>query len=371
MQSIFYENNFYTFDDFIIRHKYQSNYAGQIATLIDDWQTDKKFFYLTSSGSTGKIKKIKFSQHQIKTSAKQTIDFFQLHKSDTLLCCLPVNKVAGFMMVIRALEAQCNLLISNTSSNPVAEIKQPSDITFAAFVPHQFLTILAQTPNQLILLKNAKGIILGGTSVENHLIEKLQTIEIPVYATYGMTETLSHVALRKLNGNNPSSVFTALAGTNIKLSSDNCLMIKNEVTNNKWLKTNDLAQIHTKNTFILTGRADNSINTGGLKISPEIIESSIHKIIIAYFGNIQFFIGGIKNPVFGEVPALFIENITSKNTDFVKFFNQLLLVLNKKEIPWCVYQCKVFATTETMKIKRKESIALALKEGELLYERKR
>jgi|GEM_PF-261707 len=371
MQLLVYKNIEYFIDDFVNQYVSENDFAGQVAKIISQWQKKESYYSLTTSGSTGAVKELKFSYNQLKISAKQTIDFFGLTNDDELLCCLPVNKVAGFMMIIRALEANADLIITEPSLYPLDSLKKNLSVSFAAFIPSQFEIILNQYSHYQSFFRYTKAVILGGMAVGFELSEKIKTIDTAVYETYGMTETLSHFALKKLNGENQAPFFTLLNENEIMMDENECLMVKSRITQNKWLKTNDVVEILSNNTFTIRGRADNIINTGGIKIFPESIEQRIMLYVSKFFHTERFIIAGFKNQQFGEIPVLILECVSIHKTNFELFFNSIAEVLEKYEIPWKIYIEERFSETENLKLNRKAIIENTLKSKNTIYERKR
>jgi O-succinylbenzoic acid--CoA ligase len=266
---------------FINGVKYSSSNVGTF-DAIHLWQKDlQSFLYawfsdgsnitLQTSGSTGEPKMISVSKQAMVESAKRTLAFFNLKPNQSALLCLPVFFIAGKMMVVRALVGQLNLIAIAPSASPLKDLNETVD--FAAFTPLQMMNELKQLNNSKLNL--LRKVIIGGGAVGDELEVMLKHQPFEAYETYGMTETLTHVALRRINGPNPQKYFHPL--NNVKLSCDErgCLMSDVSGVTDGLIVTNDFAEIQPDGSFCITGRIDNVINSGGLKIQPEKIEALI------------------------------------------------------------------------------------------------
>lgn len=212
----------------------------------------------------------------MQASARLTGQTLGLQPGDAALVCLNVRYVAGVMMLVRGLELGLSLTIQEPSGNPLANLDPATDrFAFAAFVPLQLQTILEQTPDKMPILNGMKAIVVGGAATSLALERALQVITAPVYATYGMTETVSHIALRRLNGPDASEVFTALDGVTLGTDERGCLHSTAAATNFEQIQTNDVVELIDPAHFRLLGRADRVINSGGVKIQPERVEQII------------------------------------------------------------------------------------------------
>ncbi|MGZ5244750.1 MAG: AMP-binding protein, partial [Bacteroidia bacterium] len=172
------------------------NHLRSVAELILDWKVGKQEFLLHTSGSTSKPKPIYLQRDKIIYSAKLTARTFGLQAGDTLLCCLGTNYIAGFMMVMRALVLDCHLYVTPATGNPLTNIDSDTKLDFAAFVPLQLETIYTCGEKCFQILNKMKAVIVGGAAVSPQLEAKVQGLQVPVYHTYSMTETYTHVAIR-------------------------------------------------------------------------------------------------------------------------------------------------------------------------------
>ncbi|MFZ4647918.1 MAG: AMP-binding protein, partial [Gemmataceae bacterium] len=202
-------------------------YEEQSITFGRAWQSGQQTFVLHTSGSTGTPKPVILSRSQMLASAVLTGQTFGLQAGDTALCCLNTAYVAGNMMLVRAMTLGLKLTIVEPSGNPLADFDtHRTQFDFLAFVPLQLQMVLEQSPEKVAILNQAKAILLGGASTSLAQEAQLQLIMAPVYATYGMTETVSHIAIRRLNGPNATDFFTALLGVELGVDHRDCLNIR-------------------------------------------------------------------------------------------------------------------------------------------------
>ncbi|MEZ4936879.1 MAG: AMP-binding protein [Crocinitomicaceae bacterium] len=290
---------------------------------------------IQTSGSTGKPKKYNVKKIHFMRSAKRTCDFFDLHPGDTAFLCISPEYIGGKMMILRALERNLKLEIGSISAFP---FEKKSNIDLAAFVPLQINCVLNKDPDYL---KQIKNIIIGGGAIDPSTESQLVALKINAYSTFGMTETLSHIALRKVG----TEEFKLLDGVKIQSDDKDRLIIMDpEVTGQDKIQTNDIVEITSENSFIWKGRFDNIINSGGVKMYPEVIEKKISPYL-----NTPFFIAKEKDLIFGEKVILIVEG---KEKDLPIFHG----VLSKFEVPKKIYFIEKFAYTATNKINRNQTL---------------
>lgn len=321
------------------------------ANFIKDWYSARKAFVLQTSGSTGIPKQITIKRELLEISAQNTLNALEIPEGSKALICINTKYIGGTMMLVRALHNSMDMYFRSVSSNPLDE-SLDEEIDLCAMVPLQLNEII-QNPNSLEQLAKIKNLLIGGGTVSDRIVERLQDIPTNVYHTYGMTETISHVALRKLNGPGTSQHFKAVGDNTFKTNDQNQLIISGAVTESKELITNDIVNLINLHEFEWMGRFDNVINSGGVKFFPEQIE---RKISVAFSDNNitnQFFITAEKDDKFGEIIVLAIEGEVSGNilSDILKSS------LDKYEIPKKVYFATEFIQTETGKINRSKTIA--------------
>lgn len=338
----------------ILQHSISANAPETVKTSLafaKEWMAGSETFIQHTSGSTGTPKAIQISRSQMQASAKGTIESLQLSAGDTALLCINPGFIGGKMMIVRAIEHQLNLLIGEVTANPLAKLDENLAIDFFSFVPYQLESILQQTPGAINLLNKAKAIILGGAPVSAALENQIrQHISAPTYSTFGMTETVSHIALKRLNGQTNNETYTALEGVKISADSRGCLSIEAEsITNTKLLQTNDLVTLRNTREFIWLGRIDHVINSGGIKISLDILEKELEQLFWKHQINNRFFLYGTAHATLGQALHLVLEG----STDVVALEKIIRDNLPKYHIPKAIKTVTAFAETGSGKIDRK------------------
>ncbi|MEA3496732.1 MAG: AMP-binding protein [Bacteroidota bacterium] len=332
MSKIFYKNNELEFDK--IKNSTSlgnDNFIASVCKIIADWNSGRKKFKLKTSGSTAKAKIIFFTKEQLIISAKQTIETFKISKSDTLFLCLPVDHSAGFMMVIRALVCKANLLVLKPSKNPLKEISLNQKIDFFAFIPQQFSSLILETPEKIKILNKSRAVIIGGERISKEIIAQAKEIQAPVFHTYGMTETLTHVALKRLNGKNPDKYFHLLKNIKAETDNKNRLILQTPLYPSKKLYTNDIVNLNKDQSFEWLTRADNIINSSGFKINPDELAIKIENQISEIFKNTTYFFFSIPDKIVGEKLMLAIESSNSEKKEMI--LKLLTKKLKRYEIP--------------------------------------
>ena len=310
------------------------DYEIHIGDFILAWLDDTDAVKVKTSGSTGKPKKIQLSKKAMVNSAKATAAYFKLGENTSALLCLPANYIAGKMMLVRAMVMGWNLHVVAPEKDALTQYD--NDYDFVAMVPYQVHYSLQD-------LNKVKKIIIGGGPVSKELEEQLQSVSTEVFATYGMTETITHVAVRRINGPARSKTFSALP--NVKFSQDEreCLVISAPNISKEKVVTNDVVTLQSPTSFVWQGRYDNVINSGGVKIFPEKVEEKLSEKIME-----PFIIASEKNNELGERVILVIEMTSDSIPDYSKAFE----VLSKYERPKKVISLSKFPYTETGKVKR-------------------
>ncbi len=294
----------------------------------------------TTSGTTGTPSVMRFTKEQIAASALRTCAFFNLSEKDTALLAMPLKYVAGRMILARAAVSGMNVQLGEISLNPLRNISINHSITFIAITPAQALHLIE---NEREKLNRIATIIIGGGEIPISLEEKLLSLNGKVYATYAMTETLSHVAVRKIGEPN----YVALPDVHFSINENNCLQVHVPYLYKEPLQTKDVVKLIDTTTFEWLGRFDLVINSGGIKIYPENIERKIAQL--PFLQNNRFYVSYQKDSQFGQIPVLFIETNTAPS-DFLSEVNALL---EKYEKIKAVYFESQFEETATGKIKRK------------------
>jgi O-succinylbenzoic acid--CoA ligase len=313
-----------------------------IFQFIGNWLDNNDTILALSSGSTGRPKEIRLEKRHMINSAKLTQSYFNLNQKDTALLCLPVQYIAGKMMIVRAFVAGFNLVTSKPSLHPLIDIDQKID--FMALTPQQLFHSIGDIKRLSI-----NKIIVGGGEISQQLEEHVQQLPTEIYATYGMTETCSHVALRKVNGQDASLEYKALEGIFFEQDGRDCLVIHAPMLFQEPLVTNDIVSLSDKSLFEWIGRFDNVINTGGIKVYPEQIEKKLFFALKK-----KFFISSVPDPVLSERVILVLESnpLTKHEEDDLK--KQLIRLLSKYELPKEIIYCERFALSESGKILRKK-----------------
>lgn len=303
-----------------------------IGEFLLDWFDDKDYIEMRTSGTTGLPKLVRLEKQAMIQSALATGDFFELEPGNKALLCLPVKFIAGKMMLVRSLILGLELDIVAPSTQPLALNTKVYD--FVAMVP-------LQVQNSIDGLKNVKKLIVGGAKMDLTLEEKLLPLKTAVYETYGMTETITHIAAKRLG----ESVFTVLP--HVKIAQDNrgCLVITVPAISEEAIVTNDLVELIRENQFIFLGRIDNVVNSGGVKLIPEQIEAKL----IGKIAN-RFFVTGVPDTTLGEKLILVIEG------EKQEFENDFFDVLDKYEKPKEIVFVPKFKENENGKLLRKPSL---------------
>ncbi len=310
-----------------------------IKLFLKEWFNENDFIEVKTSGSTGTPKKIQLKKLHMVNSACNTIEFFNINAHDNLLLCLPVSFIAGKMMLLRAMVARCNIIAVPPSARPFEGLDIP--ISFAALSPLQ----LSQSLDDIKKL-SIKTIIVGGAPVSLQLEESIQQLHTNVYETFGMTETCSHVALRCLSGSIKREYFTALSSIHFAVDKRNCLVIDAPMVCSQTIVTNDIVQLLDSNSFKWHGRADNVVNSGGIKIFPEQIERKIASIP----ENRRFFVKSQLDDMLGQKLILVIEGDEFDTYTKELLSAQLRKNLKKHEIPKTIYFVSKFMVSGSGKI---------------------
>lgn len=262
--------------------------------FLSEWQNDSPYVEVKTSGSTGAPKWMLVEKARMTASARVTCDFLGLQPGDTALLCLPMDYIAGKMMVVRSMERGLIMQTTLPSNRPLKDLLLPFD--FIAMVPSQVFETLRHE-DEAALLRRTRHLIIGGGALPAELEKQLKTFPNCVWSTYGMTETLSHIALRRINGSEASDWYTPFEGVEVSLS-DGCLVINAPQVCSDVLVTNDIAEIRDGK-FRILGRSDNVICSGGIKIQIEEVESLLHGEL-----SMPFAITKVKDGKFGESVVL-------------------------------------------------------------------
>ena len=345
MNKLHIEGTYFNAEDFISDQipSYFNNcdIRLKLYLFLKEWFSSNEKISLHTSGSTGKPKEILVSKSKMLESAAMTCGFFNLNKNDKALLCLSTDFIAGKMMVIRAIYSGMDLYPVDVTGHPLAETSTAID--FAAMIPLQVYNSLS-TKIERERLSQIKNIIVGGGALDKELENSLKDLPNSIYSTYGMTETLSHVALRRINGVMADKYYTALPGININLSAEQTLIIDAPFISNELIITNDIAEINSNGSFRILGRKDNVINTGGVKVLAEEVEEKLKPYI-----KHNYSITSTPNTKLGEEIVLLIEK--SENYNNLEYIIEKEITLSYQQ-PKKIYRVKSIPLTSSGKIDR-------------------
>lgn len=317
--------------------------------FLADWFSESPDITVHTSGSTGTPKQLTVRKEQMMQSAVLTCSFLHLHKGDKALLCMPLQYIAGKMMVVRALVAGLTLIVRTPSGHPLAQVDSP--IRFAAMIPLQVYNSL-QVAEERERLCRTDILIVGGGAIDKEMEREIAALPNRIYSTYGMTETLSHIALRRLNGPDASPAYTPFPSVRLSLSPDETLVIDAPQVCDEPLVTNDVARINPDGTFVVLGRKDNIVNSGGIKIQIEEVEEALRPAI-----PVAFALTAVPHPALGEALVLLVE----KGIDADGLAAPVASLLPKYRRPKYIRQVDAIPLTGSGKTDRKACRSLAAK----------
>lgn len=320
-----------------------SDFEKSIGNFLSDWLDEKSTIEVQTSGSTGTPKNILLKKQHMVNSALATGEYFDLKKGNTAFLCLPTDYIAGKMMLVRAMILGLELDYVEPTSSPLSGLSK--DYDFAAMVP-------LQLENSLKEIEMIKTLIVGGTVVSRSLKEKVQEKNTAVFETYGMTETITHVAVRRING--VVEHFNAIPNLAFSIDNRDCLVISAPKVSDNPIITNDIVNLISETEFQWLGRYDTIINSGGIKLFPEQIEEKLSSLL-----SNRFFVAGIPDEKLGQKLVLIVEGEIDSN-ELIRILDEFV-ALERFEIPKNIYALPEFVTTDTGKIRRKENLLLIKK----------
>lgn len=304
-----------------------------------EWLSDNDYVVAHTSGTTGKPKFINLPKKLMKKSALSTVSFLGLMSGDSALLCLSVDYIAGKMMVVRAMECGLNLVMCEPSIEALAALTEKID--FAAMVPYQVSQAMDKFPD---IFSNIDSLIIGGASVSSNLLRDIQHINTKCFSTYGMTETMSHIALMSLNCPKDKE-YRCLPGIDISIDERCCLVITS--WGGETIVTNDIVDIVGVNRFIWKGRYDNVVNSGGVKLIPEILEAKVSGLL-----EDRYVFSSVHDNKLGEKLILVIESEPYSEDKLTALNQRLNKKLGKYEIPKQIVFIEKFKETTSGKIVR-------------------
>jgi len=329
-----------------------SEFKKALYDFIDDWISDKETITVSTSGTTGNPKTITFKKQQFINSALMTCCYFNLSTGSRGLLCLSPGYIAGKMMVVRAFVSGMDLVTLEPSDKPL--LGSIGKIDFAAFVPLQVQSLASDeiSRKKFITIKN---VIIGGAPISPSLEKEIESCTNAVYATFAMTETLSHIALRKLSGKAKSNRYFALQGVFFEQDERGCLIVNAPLVRDSPIITNDVIELYDSAHFKWLGRYDDVINSGGIKIHPEILENKL----VSVMGTNRFFIASLPDNKLGQKTVLVIESRGEVNKQ--QIIKNIEGCLSKYERPKVYYKIDRFLETPNGKIKKQETLKQANK----------
>lgn len=319
--------------------------------LLRDWINGEQHFTFHTSGSTGTPKSITFHRDQLEASARLTLQALGLRHGMRCLVCLDTRFVAGALMVVRSVLADMDLIIREPSANPLAG-SEPAD--FIAVVPLQLTTLLEESPS---LLQRVSVVIIGGAPLPEAVIPQLETFENSFYATYGMTETLTHIALRKLNGPGQQQSFHLLPGILASADDRGCLVISAPHLGPEPVRTNDLVEWMEDGGFRIAGRFNDVINSGGVKVQPQRVEFAVEQVLKQMGIRCRFFVAAIPDDRLTESVGLVMEGSPLPPPVEAELKDLLSVILGRFELPRYILYSTHFEETDTQKIDRKGTVS--------------
>jgi O-succinylbenzoic acid--CoA ligase len=327
-----------------------TNFEASAFLFIRQWFHQTTTFMQQTSGSTGVPKQIAVTREQMVASALLTKQALMLNAGETSFVCLDPAYIAGKMMLVRSFVVDMKIVMAEPRLNPFQGLSE-NELDFTALVPLQLAELLQSDDKRR--LNSFKSILIGGAAISPEIQKSTSKLTSRIYATYGMTETVSHIALQRINGRDASEYFTVLPGIEIYSDDRGCLVIHSPYLDEK-IVTNDMVEIIDERHFKWLGRADNVINTGGVKMIPEKIELLIHKVFDNLGIKNKFFISSIKDVALGDRLILLIEGELD-TTSIRAIKSSLKKNLHPYENPKEVFTNVNFVLTETGKVNRQET----------------
>ncbi len=316
--------------------------------FLTEWNNESDMILVHTSGSTGNPKPMYVEKKRMLNSARITCDFLGLRPGDTAFLCMPLDYIAGKMLVVRSIERKLNLVSVSPSGHPLKDICLSFDKpSLAAMVPLQVYNSL-NVAAEAETLRSFTHLIIGGGAIDDELAKALRSFPNHVWSTYGMTETLSHIALRRLNGDGASEWYTPFDSVDVSQNEDGCLVIDAPLVHDGKLVTNDIVELKDGK-FRILGRKDNVICSGGIKIQMEEVEHALRPYMES-----NFMITKRSDKKFGEIVVLITENDNIAEVE----------AICKRVLPkyWCPHDylhIESIPLTETGKPARIKALSLA------------
>jgi len=338
-------------------HEKEDPFRLALTEFYRAWFGGQRSFFIRTSGTTGKPKQIKLKREKMIDSARMTLDYLNIKEGCRALLCLSPQYIAGKMMMVRAFEGALELHALSPATQPLEQLNRKVVFDFAAMVPLQLETLVNNWPQVAGYFTHLSKIIVGGGPVDHTLIDRCHGLDPQIFQTFGMTETVSHIALRRINGPQRNQYYNVLPGIEIATDARGCLKIKGSITDDKWLITNDMVDILDGRQFAWKGRIDNVINTGGIKVFPEEIESRLEQIFHDWNILHRFFVTGMKDARLGQKIVLIME---AKPSDMNPnaLLAKLKPLLPQYLCPKALFLLDQFVYTSNQKLDRAKTKAL-------------
>lgn len=330
----------------------------EVLAFCRAWFQGQEHFIVHTSGSTGTPKSITLNRRQMETSAQQTLAALRLPAGASALLCMNPAYIGGKMMLVRAMEGRMQLQVVEASADPLAQLRPESTFHFTALVPLQLEAVL-QNSHSRALLKKAQAVLVGGAAVSQQLRQALHPFSATAfYSTYGMTETVSHIALQRLNGSEAQEVFQAFPDITLGQDARGCLTIQGAVTASQSVVTNDVVALIDSHRFRWLGRADNIINSGGIKIQLEKTERLAEKLLLEIGHQRNLFAWGLAHSQLGQQLVLLVEGPPLPEETEASWKQQFRQQLDKYAQPKQIFYVPQFKLTPSGKIQKADTAAL-------------
>lgn len=242
--------------------------TSDVQEFLRRWHSPDDLIEVHTSGSTGPAKSMQVEKYRMVASAKSTCSFLRIPQGASALLCMPTRYIAGMMMIVRAEVWPLTLTAVEPSNHPLRNISAPP--FFVAMTPAQAYASLQEEQERHILLQIPR-LLIGGGSISPELEASLRNSKGEVWSSYGMTETLSHIALRRIG----TPGYKCLPNVTIGLTPEGTLWVEAPLITPCRLTTRDMAELLPDGTFCITGRLDNVISSGGIKLQLEKLECDL------------------------------------------------------------------------------------------------
>lgn len=339
-----------TVEDFELAHDFKEKWAQDAIAFCKSWLQGQEHFLLQTSGSTGKPKVIEVHREQMIASALATAAFLGTNSQTKILNCLHPAYIAGKMNLVRALVWNCPICCEAPSNDPISAESQAFDPDFITLVPMQLSQLLTKPKKT----KNLKYLLVGGAALSERQKTHIVDADLPAWQTYGMTETVSHIALAKIEQG--PLIYRALPQVEIGQDEQGCLWVKAAMSKDQVIQTNDFITLYSDSTFSWKGRKDFVINSGGIKLHPELLEPKIEPVIQEVLPGSEFFLTGVQDEVLGEKMVLIVESEDEDLERSTLILEQISHVLDKYEVPKRIFYVKSLSRTTSGKLDRRASL---------------